>query len=75
MAVYWRNAERKARALAARCGERGNRRHVWSRRLASEVAALESDFASMRKLDRRARRTRELYDMNHPEGTAYNPRQ
>ena len=45
MAVYWRNAERKARALAA----------------------LESDFASMRKLDRRARRTRELYDMNHTE--------
>lgn len=65
MAVYWRNAEKKARALAARCAEKGNRRHVWSRRLASEVAALESDFSSMRKLDRRARRTRELYDMNH----------
>ena len=73
MAVYWRNAEKKARALAARCGERGrHRRHVWSRRLASEVAALESDFNSMRKLDRRARRTRELYDMNHPQDSAQN---
>ncbi len=60
MAVYWRNAERKARALSAECSQKSGRRRILSPRLGRELEALRSEFRSMRQIDRTTRRSKQL---------------